>query len=195
MSGTITKLNVLNMALAELQQEPVLDENADTSNAATLRTYFDTALDVALKAHAWDFATKYVELTLDSDADNITPYSYLFQLPEDFLEFQRVYDENGETSEYQNTSEGLYTNSNPAYLKYTYRNTDFGTYDSAFAQALAFSLAELASSSIIGNQGREQYLEGKAGRKEAIAASKSVGRGKTTYNLGSTWANVHQQYS
>ena len=183
------------MALAELQQEPIADENEDSSNAVTLRTYFDTALDVALKSHSWDFATKYVELTLDSDAANITPYTYLFQLPTDFLEFQRVYDEDFEPIDYQNTADGLYTNESSTYLKYTYRNTDFGTYDSAFSQALAFSLAELCASTIVGNQGREQYLEGKAGRKEAIAANKSIGRGKSTYKVDSTWANVHIQNS
>lgn len=195
MSGTITKLNVLNMALAELQQEPILDENADDTNAVTLRTYFDTALDVALKSHSWDFATKYIQLTLDSDAANITPYAYLFQLPEDFLEFQRVYDENFNPIDYQNTADGLYTNTASTYLKYTYRNTDFGSYDSAFSQALAFSLAELCAATIVGTQAREQYLEGKAGRKEAIAANKSIGRGKSTYRIDSTWAAVHQQNS
>lgn len=184
------------MALAELQQEPIADENEDSSNAVTLRTFFDTALDTALKAHPWDFAIKYTQLTLVSEEDNVTPYQFLFQLPADFLEYVRVYDSQGTSVVYEaGANNALYTNTNPAYLKYIYRNTDFGSYDSSFAECLAVTLAEKCASKIVGTQGREQYLEGKAGRVQAIAASKSVGRGKSTYLIDSTWANTKQAFS
>lgn len=188
MSGSVTQLTVFNMALAELQQEPITDVNDDSDKAATLRLYYDTALDVALKSHSWDFATKYATLTLVSDAENITPYTYLYALPDDFLEFQRVYNEDFDPVDFRNTSEGLYSNDSPLYMNYTYRCTDFGLFDTAFAQSLAFSLAELAAAKLLGSINREEFIEGKAGRKQAIAANKGIGRGQTTYRLESNWA-------
>lgn len=191
MSGAVTKLTVFNMALAELQQEPVGDVNDTGFNASILRLYYDSALDSALKASSWDFATKYVQLTLQSEADNITPFQYLYQLPADFLEFQELYDAYGNQVTYQNTYEGLRAKSKPVYLRYTFRNENFGSYDTTFCQALAFSLADLASSRILGSLNREDYLEGRAGREQMKALNKSVGKNNQSYKISSTWVNTH----
>lgn len=190
MSGSITQLTVFNMALAELQQEPVLDINDTGFNASILRLYYDTALDTALKATSWDFATKYVQLTLQSEADNVTPFQYRYQLPIDFLEFQQVYDKDRRQVEYQNTSEGLYSNTKPLFLKYTFRNINYGSYDSNFCRALAYSLADLASSRILGSLNKQDYLEGRAGREQLIAANKAIGKNQQHYKMDSSWVNI-----
>lgn len=193
MSGAVTKLSVFNMALAELQQEPILDVNDTGFAASTLRLYYDTALDTALKATSWDFATKYVQLTLQSEADNITPFQYLYQLPTDFLEIQDVYNSDKDSVEYQVLNEGLRSNTKPIYLKYTFRNTDYGSYDTSFCQALAFNLADLACSRILGSLNKQDYLEGRAGREQMKAMNKSIGKGQQTYKINSSWVNTHIQ--
>ncbi|WP_230682074.1 hypothetical protein, partial [Streptococcus pneumoniae] len=72
-----------------------------------------------LKAQNWDFASTYARPSLISSAPNDTPYQYQYQLPSDFLKFQKVVDVDQNKVDYENNKDGLYTDANPVIIKYT----------------------------------------------------------------------------
>lgn len=185
MATSISKLTVYNLALAELEQEPVVSLSTDSRNLKVLNNAYDLALYTALKARNWDFATTFVQLNLISDASNLSPYTHLYALPNDFIEFQRVFDTDGNDVEFINTADGLYTNADPCYIQYTKLITDYSKFDEDFIKLLAYSLAELCAAEIQGDTQKEDFLSKKVDKIEAIAASKSVGKARGRYNITS----------
>ena len=79
-SMLVNRLNVFNLALMQLQQEPVLDVNSHTAELAKLRAVEQMAIETVLQSHRWDFAIKKVELTYVSDY-TLGEYTKLFALP------------------------------------------------------------------------------------------------------------------
>ena len=164
------------MALGELGQGSIVTLTSEDEAVKTLNNAYDLALRTSLKGRNWDFATTFAQLALNSSADNLSPYEYLYNLPSDFLEIQRVYNTNDVDIDYIRTKEGLYTDANPAYIQYTAFTEDYSKFDEDFIHLVAMTLAEMCASKIDGSTQKEDFLMKKNQKIEAIAASKSVGR-------------------
>lgn len=191
MVSSISKLTVYNMALGLLEQEPIVSLSSDSANTKILNNNYELALRTCLKGRAWDFATTFATLTLISDAANLSGYAYLYSLPNDFLEFQKVYDTDNEDVEYIRTSDGIYSDASPCYIRYTKFIETYSQFDEDFIHLLAYTLAEMSTGEILGDTQKQDYLSKKADRLEAIAASKSVGRTQVRYDIskGSSFLN------
>jgi hypothetical protein len=191
MSTSISKLTVYNLALAELEQEPIVALSSDTRNTKVLNNAYELALHTCLKARNWDFATTFATPNLVSSATNLSGYAYLYSLPNNFLEFQKVFDSDRKNVEYIRTAEGLYTDASPVYLQYTKSFEDYSKFDEHFIQLLAYTLAEFCAAEITGDTQKEDFLSKKNDKLEGIAASRSVGRTRAKYDIttGSSFVN------
>jgi len=193
MSNPISKLEVFNGALGLLEQDELLDVSEDGFEADELRNKFPFALRTTLKAHRWDFATRFASLSLISAADNPSPFSRLYKLPNDFLEFQRVFEGDDDPIEYMNTADGLYTDSTAPKLQYTIYTADFSKFDEDFTTALMYELASLASAKILGSTNTSDFLDQQSGKRQGIAASKSAGRIPKKYKLESSYVTSRSE--
>lgn len=195
MSATISKLSIYNGALIELGQSVLSSlSDGDSGVIATLNAQYDKALRITLKAQNWDFASAYARPNLISDAANDTPYQYQYQLPNDFLKFQRVMNADKDKTDYENIADGLYTDANPVIIKYTKLITNEAKFDDDFANLLSFNLAELCAEEIAGSTQKEALLGQKTEKLEAVAASQSVGKSSYKYDIlsGSDYLNVRR---
>lgn len=192
-SMLVNRLNVFNLALMQLQQEPVLDVNSHTAELAKLRAVEQMAIETVLQSHRWDFAIKKAELTYVSDY-TLGEYTKLFALPNDSLEIWRVYDIDGQDIDYAKVSDGLISNNDRVFVEYTFLQVDYGKYDATFCEALALKMAALVSPSVQHSDSKTDYISSNAGKKQAIAASKAVGRSPRTWTQSTTWLDGRNNY-
>jgi|DEB0MinimDraft_6_1074348.scaffolds.fasta_scaffold02694_4 hypothetical protein len=194
MSSSISKLTVYNLALAELEQGPIVSLASDNQNVKTLNNAYELALRTCLKSRNWDFATTFATLVLISDADNITPFAYQYALPVDFLEIQKIYDSDNKRVDYIRTADGLYTDASPAYLQYTKYFEDYSQFDENFIELISMTLAEFCAAEITGDLNKQDFISKKNDRLDAIAASKSVGRTRKHYNIDDGSSYIFNRY-
>ena len=182
------------MALAELEQGPIVSLASDNQNVKTLNNAYELALRTCLKSRNWDFATTFATLVLISDADNITPFAYQYALPTDFLEIQKIYDSDNKRVDYIRTADGLYTDASPVYLQYTKYLEDYSKFDEHFIELIAMTLAEFCAAEITGDLNKQDFISKKNDRLDAIAASKSVGRTRKHYNIDDGSSYIFNRY-
>lgn len=194
MATELSKLTVYNLALAELEQEPIVALSADTRNVKVLNNAYNLVLRTCLKARNWDFATTFATPNLISAATNLSGYARLYALPNDFLEFQKVFDSDRKNVDYIRTAEGLYTDANPVYIQYTKYFEDYSKFDEHFIQLLAYTLAEMCAAEITGDTQKEDFLGKKNDKLEGIAASRSVGRTRARYDITTGSSFINQRY-
>jgi len=179
-----TKLSIYNGALIELGQTVLSSlTSGDEETLSTLNNQFPNALRTTLKAQNWDFASTYARPNLISSAANDTPYQYQYQLPNDFLKFQKVVDVNQNKVDYENNKDGLYTDANPVIIKYTAVVENYSQFDDDFIKLLSYNLAEACAEALTGHLDKEDFLDKKTDKLESIAASKSVGKSKYKYSI------------
>lgn len=78
-----------NMGLGHIKAATIADFEEDSVNASYCRTYFDTALKVALAAFDWTFARKRQALTLLTE-DAPPTWLYKYALPSDCLKMREI---------------------------------------------------------------------------------------------------------
>ena len=184
MADAITKLSIYNGALIELGQSVLSSlASGDAEILATLNNQFPKALRSTLKAQNWDFDSTYARPNLISSAVNDTPYQHQYELPNDFLKFQRVMDSNKNKVDYENNRDGFYADANPVIIKYTAVVEDYKKFDDDFANLVSYNLAELCADAIVGSAQKQQYLDGKTDKLESVATSNSVGKSGGKYSI------------
>lgn len=185
----ITKLMVFNQALQHLGiSEKLSAVNEDNDNGAALRTAFPFVLRSALEAHNWDFATKHISLSLISNVDNLTEYTYLFNKPADCLRLWSVYTKTPqEPIEYKSTSEGIYTNSETTNVEYTFYTENFNLFTSEFCKYLSYELAQMVEPEILNSDSTNTRLNQKASIGQAKSASQSIVQHPKSYKFESSW--------
>lgn len=182
----VNRLNVFNLALLQLGKEPVIDVNDHTVELAKLRAVEQMALESLLQSHRWDFAIKKAELTFIQDLTN-EEFIKLYSLPNDCLEIWRIYDVEGENVDYSKDSRGLATDSDRVFIEYTFLQLDYSKYDSTFCETLAMKMAALAAPAVQHSDSKTDYIASGSNKKQAIAASKAVGRSQRNWEQNTTW--------
>jgi hypothetical protein len=133
-------IEIINTGLVRIGAQTInaLDEGSvEANNSNAIWTIVRRS---TLAAHPWNFAIKEQELAQTTDTP-IAEYSYIYQLPTDYLRMVKVYD----NPDYKIVGRKLYTSANTCKLKYVYDLEDTAAWTAAFtdlvAQKLAFELA------------------------------------------------------
>jgi hypothetical protein len=189
----VNRLNVFNLALMQLGKDPVVDVNTHTVELAKLRAVEQMALESLLQSHRWDFAIQKQELTFVQDLLN-EEFIKLYSIPNNCIEIWRVYDVEGEDLDYSKDSRGLATSSDRVFIEYTFLQTDYGKYDATFCEALAMRIAALAAPSVQHSDSKTDYISSTGQKKQAVAASKAVGRSQRNWEQNTTWLRNRNNY-
>jgi hypothetical protein len=111
------KFNIINLALRRLGTDPISSIGEDTENYRKVDDIYKINLMSLLRAHPWNFAKKEVALSLSADVPVLDDYTYIFDLPTDYLRLSKT---DGEDSGYSHKIKGrkLYANSNAVSIEY-----------------------------------------------------------------------------
>lgn len=165
---------IANIALGHLGINRLIsDLDGDRSpQAQAMRTHYDLALEVTLRAHRWPFAQRVATLAQIADCESAV-WAYAYRDPSDCLTAHVVNrsDANpfGERFEVGGDASGsiIYTNAVEAVLDYTARVTQPGLFPADFVEALAFQLAIRAAQPLAAEEGLRQTA--RTGYRNAIA--------------------------
>lgn len=138
-----SQVQICNMTLLRVGAPPILSIDDDSKRARCLRDNWDLVLDLVLREHTWNFATRRSNLARLSAAPAFG-WDYAYQLPVACLRVLGLVstgDEVDPSIEYNVEGDQLLTNEETAYLKYIERVTNTGYFDAGFASALASRLA------------------------------------------------------
>lgn len=133
---TITQTEIANMALVGIGQEPVLSLDAETRNARIVKQFYENAKNYCLKINAWSFATKRQGLALITGAPDFG-YDYQHSLPADFLDTQKLEDNNGNRIEdFKIEHDRILSNETVINLIYTFKATEADNFSPEFIELL-----------------------------------------------------------
>jgi hypothetical protein len=139
MTLALSAVSISNMALVKLGQEPITSLSQDTKNARLCNAVFEVCRNEVLESHPWYFATKTVELASVSGVeDTLNEWTYVYQLPADFLKLIRGEDWN---TEFEIRDQYLLADDEPLLIKYIFENTNPGQWSYSFAQCLSWRVA------------------------------------------------------
>jgi hypothetical protein len=112
-----SKFKIINLALRRLGQDPIAAIGEDTENYRKVNDIYVPDLKSLLRSHPWSFAKEEVALTALSTTPVIDDFTYMFQLPHDFLRLNRT---SVEDSQYSHKIKGkrLYSNSDDVSIEY-----------------------------------------------------------------------------
>lgn len=161
----ITKINICNLALAQLGQSPISSLEQENEKARRLNLFYAPVRDEVLRTHNWAFAAVEEPLALleeQADAQGRFVYKY----PAEALFIRRVFATNRARLPFQEffrpdlQSRVIVTPAQQAYGEYTRRITDENLFDAAFIKSFSLALAcDLAVSLTADTQLAAQLLQ------------------------------------
>lgn len=134
-----SKVEVINLALTSLRAAPIALPLEDTENGRKMDAIYDLKLKALLRSHPWSFAKKETALSQLSITPVLDDYTYVYQLPADFILLLKTDVE----PDYSHKIKGkrLYSNSEAVSIEYIYFCDDPNEYDATFIDTLAALLA------------------------------------------------------
>ena len=141
MASVTSEVDICNIALTvHLGARSISSFNDDSKEALLARTSYNASRDAVLRAHPWNACTKRIDISA-SGTPPVWGFDYAYQQPPDCL---RVLEVEGETDHefWQSENKQIVTNlTSPINIRYIFRNTAVGSYDSEFVNALSYYLA------------------------------------------------------
>ena len=150
-----TKIDICNLALVRLNLNPIQSLTQATKEARVLSAIYDNALDTALRAHPWNFATRAATLALLPEEH--PRWTYVYACPQDCVWAREIYNPRSRVEKIEfEIARGaagrvVLTDEEQATLVYTERVTNPSEYDQLFISALAYALAAEMAVAIKGN--------------------------------------------
>ena len=157
-----TETQIANIALSHLGIGKEI-ANLDTersSEASTLRRFYDECRDATLRDFPWPFATRFENLALVANPPTETDeWDFSYRYPTDCLMLRRIQtdvriDTNQSRIVYKigRDSQGLliYTDQEDAKIEYTFRETDPSRYPADFVMAFSLRLAHYSAPRLTG---------------------------------------------
>ena len=189
---------ICSFATTLLKRAPVTDINDSTVEATACLAVFDFLRDQLLEMFAWTFATKRVQLQQSATAP-IYQYNYLYVIPADCLMPLEARADTwvGDEFRWVVEQEGILTNAETVYLKYTQRVTATGLYTPSFALALSHSIAGTLAYSMTGKAALADALM-KASASIAAQAQQREGQKGTqdqSLNADDSWVRARNSAS
>ncbi|MFA5388868.1 MAG: hypothetical protein WC312_03840 [Candidatus Omnitrophota bacterium] len=110
------KFKIINLALRRLGQDPITALGEETENYRKVNDIYDLLLKSLLRSHPWSFNKEEISLTALSETPILEDYTYVFQLPADFVRLNKTSVE----PVYSHKIKGrkLYSNSNAIKIEY-----------------------------------------------------------------------------
>lgn len=144
MPSTASKIDIYNMALDLLEEQPSTSftDGQDTTN--WLNRNYETTRDAELRKHPWNFALKRASLPADTAAPAFG-WAVAYTVPSDCLAVQPLTvsgKQNTAPIPYEFEGDKVLTDATaPLLLRYTKRITNEGKFDPLFVEALTGKLA------------------------------------------------------
>lgn len=139
----LSETKICNLSLSDLGAKRINDLAADsTVNAILCRLHYEPIRDALQRSHSWRFVRDRVELSQDT-TDPAFEWDNQFILPNDFLRFRSVFEEEGFSSKHRRHAiEGqrYLTNFDTVQLRYVKKVTDVTKFDPLFVQILVLEL-------------------------------------------------------
>lgn len=150
-----SKVGIANMALSHLGIDKPIGNlvTEQSSEANTMRTFYDIARDKALKEGPWPFSTRFAVLELVEE-EPTTEWCFSYRYPSNCLDIHRIFsgirnDSRQSRVPYKigadDAGKLIYTDMEDAEIEYTARNDDPSTYSNEFELAFSYLLASLAA--------------------------------------------------
>lgn len=143
----VSKIDICNLALAQLGQEPVMALTQSEERSRRLNLFYEPVKQEVLRTHNWAFAAAEEPLGLLETRNH--PLPYVYQYPLDALYIRRVFQpgttrQNGLFREVYIKSgnlRALKSNLQDAYAEYTKNVGDETLFDPAFVKSFSLALA------------------------------------------------------
>lgn len=185
MQSTVALFNTALARLGGEQMNKLISPQETDTLGALCENLFPHVLDLALSAHAWSFAqAKTVLAPVPAEAaDALYPYAYA--LPPDCIRALRV--ESGSRSlAYVIEGTSIKSTSGGASLLYVRRTADPRLWPPAFADALAWAMAQELASAKLNDSRKQQW----AMQNYELALERAIARdcaGQNRFRPVSAW--------
>ena len=146
----ISKIDICNMALAQLGQEPISSLTQDDERARRCDLFYEPVKKEVLRTHNWAFANTFTSLVLLAD-DGAPDWPYMYAYPQDCLFLRRVFAQahhsHGEGAAFKEAFNAdlharvIFCGLPKAQAEYTRDITDEAQFDPAFVKAFSLALA------------------------------------------------------
>ena len=155
-----SQIAICNMALTHLGQRTITSIDEASEPARKMKLIWESTRDEVLADAEWTFATKSEALAAVSGVTSIE-WDYIYQKPARCLKVRRLFNESTVDTDtvtpYEiilltsTNSEGIATDMEGAYLKYTYQVTDPTLFSPAYAKSLSLKLAADTAKALTGD--------------------------------------------
>lgn len=132
-----SNVDIVNIALTNLGADTIMALDEESEGARKANVIYDIVRDIVLTKHPWNFAIKQAELSL-LDETPVFKFTYIFQLPGDYL---RVLEMEDEDVEFKIKGRKLYTDTGTVKIEYIARITDSEQFSAGFISAFSDELA------------------------------------------------------
>ena len=152
---------ICNQALGKLGAKRINnfeDTTESKPEAIQCRLHFEPTRDALIRSHSWRFARARAVLSQDT-TDPPFEWDNQFILPNDFMRFRSIFEEDGTTSRSRRHAiedELLLTNLDTVSLRYIKKVTDPAKFDPLFVKVLTWMLANEMIGPLAGGDARIQ---------------------------------------
>lgn len=181
---TLTKVQVINEALALIGESPISDVLESTARAAAANSHWDAVRHDVLGRLDWQCAVKRANLSQHATAP-LFEYAYAYTLPSDFIRLVEIYDVTTGTYisyahpdasyqiEWHEGFRSIITSRSPLQVRYVFDLTDTTLMSSSMQKAIAAKLAARLAKRLTGQsnlvasmEAMYQHVLGEAGLEE-----------------------------
>jgi len=148
-----------NLILFELGVDNVTDFTSNDPLVLKVNQVYSVMIESLLSIYRWSFAVKSVELTGDALTDE--RYKYSFDLPEDYLRTENVFDNVKETfsiGDYRIIENKIHCNKEKIYLRYVFKASE-ESFPSYFVEVCKFKGAYDLCYNLTGDTDKQQILQ------------------------------------
>jgi hypothetical protein len=164
----VSKTSICNSALVKVGAERISSITQDTKRAIILNAIYDQVRDSVLRAHRWNFAIKRVALA-PTAAVPAFGYNFEYDLPNDCL---RLLDTDPDDIDFVIEERKIRTDEPTLDVLYIFQNIDESSWDSCFAEAMAWRLASEISYNLTQSSTVAAFCDKKY--KEVLAEARSM---------------------
>lgn len=161
----VSKIDICNLALAHLGQEPISSLTQEDERARRLNLFYEPVKAEVLRTHNWAFATVQEPLIRLEDP-SAAPYPYLYQYPVEALFVRQITDPAYPGKKYpfrevfrrRLNQRAVETPAPQAVAEYTRQVKDETQLDPAFVKAFALALASDLALALTGDNALAKLL-------------------------------------
>nr|DAH92089.1 MAG TPA: tail tubular protein [Bacteriophage sp.] len=161
----VSKIDICNLALAHLGQEPISSLTQEDERARRLNLFYEPVKAEVLRTHNWAFATVQEPLIRLEDP-SAAPYPYLYQYPVEALFVRQITDSAYPGKKYpfrevfrrRLNQRAVETPAPQAVAEYTRHVKDETQLDPAFVKAFALALASDLALALTGDNALAKLL-------------------------------------